>query len=356
MAVTPITVSPSLASVLNAAGDRNDVDFNYLLQTAMRESALDPNAKAASSSATGLFQFLDSTWLQVMKSEGPRLGYQKYADAITQASDGEYVIKDPKVRAEVLKLRENPQVAADMAAAFTKSNGDFLKAKFGRMPSPGELYIAHFLGPQGAVKMFSAGLKDPDQIAAKLFPREASANRPIFYDHGQPRTIREVYRALIAQHEGPATLHAGYAVQQLASGSAPQPMDAGRRPGQPVPLAPLPYTAASQTAPSRLAAVTPAAVTPPTAIVPPASAAAVPRNGYYVVERPVANAAPPDTGNSRPVTADANGAPEIPSRIGPENMSFATLFSTEPNGNAASPVAPAGQDGNALFSQLYGQQ
>src|SRR6185312_8241536 len=245
MAVTPITVSPSLASVLNAAGDRNDVDFNYLLQTAMRESALDPNAKAASSSATGLFQFLDSTWLQVMKSEGPRLGYQKYADAITQASDGEYVIKDPKVRAEVLKLRENPQVAADMAAAFTKSNGDFLKAKFGRMPSPGELYIAHFLGPQGAVKMFSAGLKDPDQIAAKLFPREASANRPIFYDHGQPRTIREVYRALIAQHEGPATLHAGYAVQQLASSSAPQPMDAGRRPGQPVPLAPLPYTAAS---------------------------------------------------------------------------------------------------------------
>ena len=49
MAVTPISVSPSLASVLNAAGDRNDVDFSYLLQTAERESSLDPTAKASTS-------------------------------------------------------------------------------------------------------------------------------------------------------------------------------------------------------------------------------------------------------------------------------------------------------------------
>ncbi len=180
MAVTPIAVSPSLASVLNAAGDRNDVDFNYLLKTAVRESSLNPAAKAPDSSATGLFQFLDTTWLQVMKEEGPRLGYQSYADAITQNADGEFVIKDPKVRAEVLKLRENPAVAADMAAAFTKSNGDYLKARFGRMPSPGELYIAHFLGPQGAEKMFDAGLKNPDQVAATLFPKAAAANPSIF--------------------------------------------------------------------------------------------------------------------------------------------------------------------------------
>src|SRR6201995_3248030 len=100
MAVTPIAVSPSLASVLNAAGDRNDVDFSYLLKTAVRESSLNPQAKAPTSSATGLFQFLDSTWLQVMKQEGGRLGYQRYADAIVQTSDGDYTIRDPKLRAE----------------------------------------------------------------------------------------------------------------------------------------------------------------------------------------------------------------------------------------------------------------
>jgi len=202
MGVQPITIPQSLAYVLNNAGDKSDVDFNYLLQTARRESSLNPTAKASSSSAVGLFQFLDTTWLQVMKEQGPRLGYQQYADQISQDKDGNYVIKDKAVRAQVLKLREDPQIAADMAAAFTQSNGAYLQSKFGRMPSPGELYIAHFLGPQGAEKMFDAGLQNPDQVAARLFPQQAKANPQIFYTDGHARTIREVYKALVAQHNG----------------------------------------------------------------------------------------------------------------------------------------------------------
>ena len=69
--------------------------------------------------------------------------------------------------------------------------------------------------------MFDAGLKNPDQIAANLFPHEAAANRTIFYDHGTPRTIRQVYKALVAQHEGPASLHPGYAVQQMMAAQQP---------------------------------------------------------------------------------------------------------------------------------------
>jgi hypothetical protein len=322
MAVTPISVSPSLASVLNAAGDRNDVDFSYLLKTAKRESSLDPTARAATSSATGLFQFLPSTWLQVMKSEGPRLGYQQYADAITQASDGDYVIRNPQIRAEVLKLRENPGVAADMAAAFTKDNGDYLKSKFGRMPSPGELYIAHFLGPQGAEKMFDAGLQNPDQIAAGLFPKAAAANPTIFYDNGQPRTIRQVYRALVSQHEGASTLDPGYAVQQLMAGQQQPTVSADHvAVTYPVPLAPI------------LGA----------------------------------------GGNSRPVTANADGQPALPSRIGPSDLNFNSMFSTEPSPTpqsplltptasplltpeATSPLQAPEQGQGAFFTQLYGQK
>jgi hypothetical protein len=315
MAVTPISVSPSLASVLNAAGDRNDVDFNYLLQTAERESSLDPGARAATSSATGLFQFTDSTWLEVMKSEGPRLGYQQYADAIAQDANGDYVIRDPTVRAQVLALRKDPAIAADMAAAFTKSNGDYLKARFGRMPSPGELYIAHFLGPQGAEKMFDAGLQNPDKVAARLFPKEAAANPNIFYDHGQPRTIREVYKALVAGHRGPTTLDPGYAVQQMMTGKAPAA--AAPTPGQvgvtyPVPLAPL----------------------------------------------------VPAGGNSRPVNGDANEAADIPSRIGPGDLDFDSMFSTAPEPRVespllapvASPIQTPEEGQGAFFTQLYGQQ
>ena len=221
MGVQPITIPQSLAYVLNNAGDKSDVDFSYLLQTAKRESALNPTAKASGSSAVGLFQFLDTTWLQVMKEQGPRLGYQQYADQITQDKDGDYVIKDKAVREQVLKLREDPQIAADMAAAFTQSNGAYLQGKFGRMPSPGELYIAHFLGPQGAEKMFNAGLDNPDQVAARLFPNQAKANPQIFYSEGHARTVREVYKALVAQHNGIVAADVApdpkFAAQQLAA-------------------------------------------------------------------------------------------------------------------------------------------
>ena len=215
MGVQPIAVPQTLAYMLTSAGDRNGVDFDYLLQTAMRESSLNPQARAQSSSAVGLFQFLESTWLQVMKEQGPRLGYQQYADAIQKNGDG-YQVADPQLKAQILKLREDPQIAADLAAAFTKSNGDYLSAKFGRQPSAGELYIAHFLGAQGAEKMFNAGLQNPDQIAADLFPRQAQANRTIFYDNGQPRTIRQVYRALVSRHET-GVPSAEFSAQQLAS-------------------------------------------------------------------------------------------------------------------------------------------
>ena len=224
MDVTPIKVPQGLALVLNSAGDKSDVDFNYLVATAQRESSMNPAAKASSSSAVGLFQFLDSTWLQVMKQEGPRLGYQAYADAITVDQNDDYVIKDKSLRADVLKLRENPQVAADMAAAFTRSNGEYLQQKFGRMPSPGELYIAHFLGPQGAEKMFRAGLDDPDQVAAKLFPRQAKANPQIFYDHGHARTIREVYKALVAKHNDTVVATPAVDATQVAT-AAPDAVD-----------------------------------------------------------------------------------------------------------------------------------
>jgi hypothetical protein len=114
---------------------------------------------------------------------------------------------------------------------FTQSNGAYLEGKFGKHPSPGELYIAHFLGPQGAERLFRAGLDNPDQIAANLFPKQAKANPQIFYSGGEPRTIRELYRALVAKHVGtPATISVDdpkFATQQLAqSGESRWPTDA----------------------------------------------------------------------------------------------------------------------------------
>ena len=278
MGVASISVPQPLAYAIDAGGDKSDVDFDYLLQTAIRESSLNPSAKAGTSSATGLFQFLDSTWLQVMKQEGPRLGYQAYADAIQVDKSGDYYIADKKLKAEILKLREDPQIASDLAAAYTKSNGDYLYERFGRVPSPGELYIAHFLGANGAAKFFDAGLANPDQSAVALFPRQAKANPTIFYDHGKPRSIKGVYQLLVAKHENaPATaapVDAGFSAQQFAN----QPQ------------------------------------------------------GKWPDKEP------------------------LPSRFGPDDMSFTSLFSNEGEIPARALISPAEEaQGSALFTQLYGQ-
>ncbi len=215
--VRPVAVPKPLAYAIDQAGNKSSVDFDYLLNTAMRESSLDPGAKASGSSATGLFQFLDSTWLRVMKQEGPRLGYKAYADAIQVDADGDYSVPDKSIKAAILKLREDPQVSADLAAAYTASNGAYLQQKFGRMPSPGELYIAHFLGAQGAEKLFRAGLADPDQSAAAIFPKQAKANPTIFFHDGQPLSVKQVYKRLVAMHDSEQVqTDARFVAQQIA--------------------------------------------------------------------------------------------------------------------------------------------
>ena len=221
MATAISNVPQPIALALDRAGQRSGVDFDYLLQTAIRESSLNPTAKAATSSATGLFQFIESTWFEVMKDEGPRLGYQDFSDNIYER-DGEFFVPDPHMRQQILDLRNNPEVSADLAAAFTRRNGEYLHEKFGRMPSPGELYIAHFLGARGAERFFALGLENPDAIAAQAFPRPAAANPSIFYEDGRARTVREVYQSLVARHAGGPTT-AAFEAQQLAS-QQPQPL------------------------------------------------------------------------------------------------------------------------------------
>jgi len=223
MPVAAVSVSPTLRQALNRAGDRNGVDFTYLLATAMRESRLDPQARAATSSAVGLFQFVEPTWLEVIKEQGEALGYGDLARQIVRDPDGTYSVPDPAQRAHILSLREDPQMAADLAAAFTRANGAYLSAKFGRMPSPGELYIAHFLGARGAERFFTIGLRAPEALAAENFPRQAAANPAIFYDAERPRTIREVYRVLVAEHRGADAPPSGAALatQQMAGVGAP---------------------------------------------------------------------------------------------------------------------------------------
>ncbi len=204
MAINSIisNVSNRVAGAIRDAARSTGASFEYLLTAARMESNLNPAAQATSSSATGLYQFIDQTWLATLKSAGPAHGYGQYANAITQSADGHYEVADPNMRAAIMRLRSDPAVSATMAGAFTQTNAAQLAGALGRQPSEGELYIAHFLGSEGAAKLIGAMRSQPNADAAQLFPQAAAANPTIFVNKsGQPRSVSEVYSTLTGRFE-----------------------------------------------------------------------------------------------------------------------------------------------------------
>ncbi len=138
-----------MTSAIKSAAEATGAGFSYLLKTAEKESSLKPDAQASTSSARGLYQFIDQTWLSMVKEEGPKHGLARYAEAINRSNDGRYAVNDPALRKDILSLRDDPSISAVMAGAFTNRNANDLKSNIGRNPTEGELYMAHFLGSQG---------------------------------------------------------------------------------------------------------------------------------------------------------------------------------------------------------------
>jgi hypothetical protein len=191
-----------VTGAIRQAARLTGTSFHYLLAAAKVESNLNPAAKAGSSSAGGLFQFIDQTWLGTLKQSGASLGYGQYAEAIEQSDSGRYTVADAGLRSEIMKLRHDPAANAAMAGAFTKSNAQYLSEKLGREPNESELYIAHFLGARGAAKLIGLATATPNAIAADSFPRAAGANRSIFYaEGGRPRSFADVTRVLAGRYD-----------------------------------------------------------------------------------------------------------------------------------------------------------
>jgi hypothetical protein len=194
-----------VTGAIKQASNETGASFEYLLATAKMESDFDPSAGASTSSARGLYQFVDQTWLATVKQAGGDLGFGQYAGAITRTSSGEYGVSDPATRRAIMKLRDDPAIASAMAGALTQSNSFQLTGLIGRRPSDGELYMAHFMGVGGAARLINTAEDNPRANAARLFPNAAAANRSIFYDPaGRERGAGEVYSLLSARYAGAA--------------------------------------------------------------------------------------------------------------------------------------------------------
>ncbi|MEO0619860.1 MAG: transglycosylase SLT domain-containing protein [Pseudomonadota bacterium] len=198
-----LEVPQQVALALTLASNATGADFDYLMKTAARESSFRPAAASRSSSARGLFQFINSTWLRTLKEQGAKYGLHDVAAKIERRDSGRYYVPDRAERRRILKLRDNPTISALMAGAFTRSNAEVIIDRLGREPSGGELYLAHFLGASDAVRMIKLSKTNPHWRADKAFPRAARANRSIFYDvrgSGRARSVRQVYRRLVRMH------------------------------------------------------------------------------------------------------------------------------------------------------------
>jgi hypothetical protein len=194
-----------IAGAIKQAASTTGTSFEYLLATAKMESNFNPAAGASTSSARGLFQFIDQTWLGTVKEAGSQLGYGNYADAITKSSSGSYSVRDPSARSAILKLRDDPAASSAMAGVLTQSNSFKLTGKIGRRPSDGELYMAHFMGVGGAAKLIANAEDNPRASGARLFPNAAAANRSIFYERGgRARSVSEVYSVLTQRYASAA--------------------------------------------------------------------------------------------------------------------------------------------------------
>jgi hypothetical protein len=202
---TAATGATRVTGAIKQASNSTGASFEYLLATAKMESDFNPTAGASTSSARGLYQFIDQTWLATVKEAAGELGYGQYADAITKTSSGDYVVSDSATRQAIMKLRDDPAIASAMAGALTQSNSFQLTGMIGRRPSDSELYMAHFMGVGGAAKLITSAEDNPQATAARMFPSAAAANRSIFYDHsGNARSVSEVYSVLNARYEGAA--------------------------------------------------------------------------------------------------------------------------------------------------------
>src|SRR6202011_5366076 len=228
--IAPATaaVDPSrvrIAGAIKQAANTTGTSFEYLLATAKMESNFNPKASASTSSARGLYQFIDQTWLGTVKEAGAQLGYGKYADAITRSPSGSYSVSDPAARTAVMKLRDDPTAASSMAAVLTQSNSFRLTGKIGRRPTDGELYMAHFMGVGGAAKLIANAEDNGQASAVRLFPNAAAANRSIFYDRssGRARSVSEVYSVLQQRYASAATSSATQSAMASVGGDIVKP-------------------------------------------------------------------------------------------------------------------------------------
>jgi hypothetical protein len=179
--IPSFSADPQLVSAVRTASAQTGTQFETLLASAALESGLQPSAKAKTSSATGLYQFTEQTWLGAVRQWGGTHGLSAEAAAVVQRG-GQLTVEDPAARQRILGLRTNPAIASALAGENMRALSGQIAAGVGHTPDAAELYLGHVLGGTGATQMLQAAQTTPSRAAAAVQPEAARANQALFYD------------------------------------------------------------------------------------------------------------------------------------------------------------------------------
>jgi hypothetical protein len=200
---------PTVLRSIRQASEATSADFGLLMAQAQRESGFRADAKSSTSSATGLFQFVDSTWLDMVHRFGDKYGVGDLAQQISETSNGKLAVANANTKQKILDLRQDPAISSLLAAEYAKQNQTEMEQSLGRPLSRGDLYMAHFLGAGGATQFLKALDSKGDTPAARLLPDAAAANPGIFYDSsGTAKTVRDIYQSVASKIEKDASAFA----------------------------------------------------------------------------------------------------------------------------------------------------
>ncbi|MEH3119573.1 MAG: transglycosylase SLT domain-containing protein [Methylorubrum populi] len=177
----PMKIRRHLVQTIVKAAQAVQTDPVLLMAVADKESSFITAVQAKTSSATGLFQFIERTWLGVIRDFGPKYGYEKEAVEVVPDANDKPSIQDQAERTRILDLRRDPYLSAVLAGEMLKRDAARIALKIGRELTLGEVYLAHFLGPDDAENFLSRVVEKPTAAAATLLPGPARANRSIFF-------------------------------------------------------------------------------------------------------------------------------------------------------------------------------
>jgi hypothetical protein len=191
-----VRIPRQLVEAILRASEETGVDPVYMMALADKESSFSADVKASTSSAEGLFQFINRTWIELVREFGPKYGLEEEASAI-EIVGGEAKILEEDVRDYVLGLRRDPYLSAIMAAEMLKKDRALIAQRIGRDLRNTEFYLAHFFGVEEAGKFMKLLDGKPKQSAPKVFPAAAKANKPLFFVRNGKKTkdltVAQVY-------------------------------------------------------------------------------------------------------------------------------------------------------------------